>query len=289
MMPSDPPAKKLIDIRKVFREKNPKLYRFIPGFVISWLRKVVHEDDVNAFIAEFGHHTGLEFVSDIVTNFGANVSYTGLENIPSAGGAIAASNHPLGGLDAMALLQTAGKKRSDLKFLVNDILMNLENLRMLFLPVNKIGRNQSEHLALIDEAYASEQLVFVFPAGLVSRKRNGIVRDLDWKKSFISKARQHRKDVIPVHVSGQNRNFFYNLSNFRKRIGIKANIEMLYLVDEMYKQKGKDIHITIGKPIPWTVFDNSQSPHHWANRVRHFVYTLPRQPDAVFDPSFPGS
>ncbi len=282
-------AKKLIDLRKVFREKNPKLYRFLPGFIISWLRRVIHEDDVNAFIKEFGHHSGMEFVDDIVSNFGARITFTGLENVPAAGGLIGVSNHPLGALDAMTLLHVAGKKRKDIKFLVNDILMNLENLRELFLPVNTLGRNQAEHLAMIDKAYASEELVLVFPAGLVSRKRKGLIRDLDWKKSFITKSKQHRKNVLPIHISGRNRHFFYDLSNFRKKIGIKANIEMLWLVDEMYKQKGKEIHITIGKPIPWEVFDNTHSPHHWANKVRHFVYSLSTQPEAEFDPSYPGS
>ncbi len=275
--------KKFIDIRRVFREKNPSLYRFIPGFLFSRLRKILHEDEVNTFIDTYGYHYDLDFVNDIVSYFQLKVTIEGLENIPASGGAILAANHPLGGLDAMALVHSLQNKRTDLKFLVNDILMSLENLRGLWLAVNKHRKNSAADLLAIDKAYASEQLVLLFPAGMVSRKLQEGIRDLEWKKSFITKSRQHQRVVIPVHISGRNRNFFYNLSRFRKRIGIKANIEMLFLVDEMYRQKGHEIHITIGKPVSFEHFDRSHSDSHWAKVMRKLVYALPANKDAVPD------
>ena len=279
LMESSP--KKFIDVRRLFREKNPSLYRFIPGFIFNRLRKIIHEDEVNAFIDSHGHHHDLEFVNDIVRYFELKITCEGLENIPPTEGAILVSNHPLGGLDAMALMYSLQTKRTDMKFLVNDILMSLENLRGLWLAVNKLGKNTAADLLAIDKAYASDQLVMLFPAGMVSRKLDDGIRDLDWKKSFITKARQHQKMVIPIHISGCNRNFFYSLSRWRMRLGIKANIEMLFLVDEMYRQRGHSIHITIGKPVPCEHFDRAYSDSHWAQVIRKLVYQIPENKNAI--------
>jgi len=174
----------------------------------------------------------------------------------------------------MALIDVAGKVRPDIVFPVNDILMNVPGLQPLFIPINKHGRN-TENVRIIDETFASDKMILYFPAGLVSRKqRGGVIRDLPWKKTFVSKAKKYQRDVIPVHISGRNSNFFYNLANWRKKLGIKANIEMLYLVDEMVKQKGKPIRITFGEPIPWTTFDKSKTDRQWAEEVKKRVYAL---------------
>ena len=191
---------------------------------------------------------------------------------------IIASNHPLGGLDGMALMQAVGRMRRDLVFPVNDILMNVPGLQPLFIPINKHGKN-TDNVRIIDETFSSEKVILYFPAGLVSRKqKGGVIRDLEWKKTFISKARRYHRDVVPVHISGQNSNFFYNLSNWRKRLGIKANLEMLYLVDEMVKQKDKPIRITFGDPIPWTTFNKSRTDSQWAEWVKEIVYSLRDNP-----------
>jgi len=197
--------------------------------------------------------------------------------IQSTGRYIIASNHPLGGLDGMALIQVAGRVRKDIVFPVNDLLMNVPGLRPLFIPINKHGKN-TENVRIIEETFASDKVVLYFPAGLVSRKqRGGVIRDLAWKKTFITKARQHKRDVVPVYISGRNSDFFYNLANRRKRLGIKANLEMLFLVDEMVKQKDKPIRITFGEPIPYTTFDRSKTDSQWAKWVKEVVYSLDSQ------------
>jgi len=201
-------------------------------------------------------------------------SIPGIRHPASGGRYIIASNHPLGGLDGMALMQAVGRIRQDLVFPVNDILMNVPGLQPLFIPINKHGKN-TDNVRIIDETFASDKVILYFPAGLVSRKqKGGEIRDLEWKKTFITKARRYHRDVIPVHISGQNSNFFYNLSNWRKRLGIKANLEMLYLVDEMVKQKDKPIRITFGDPIPWTTFDKTRTDSQWAEWVKGIVYLL---------------
>ncbi len=268
-------ADKFIDIRKVFREKNPKLYKVMPSFIIEFIRRLVHEDDINAFIAEHGHKQGLEFVDAIIEHFQVQIRSAGTENIPAGERIIIAANHPLGGLDAMALLKVVSAVRTDLVFIVNDILLQLKNLNTLFAGVNKIGTTARQSLKAIDELYASDKCILIFPAGLVSRKQNGVIKDLAWNKSFVTMARKHQRSIIPVHIGGANTHRFYNLANWRKKLGIKANIEMMLLPDEMYRQYHKTINITVGSPIAWQQFGQGVSDQEWAHRICQLVYELP--------------
>ena len=266
--------KKFIDLENLIRNKNPRLLKMLPRFVLNYIRRVIHEEDINKFILEHGHKYSFEFCDAILSSFGVHTKAIGLEHVPEKGGYIFAANHPLGGMDAIALIDALGKKRKDIKFLVNDILMHLENLRPLFIPVNKIGKNSTENLDIIDKTYSSEQAILIFPAGLVSRKQNGKIKDLEWKKSFINRAKKYQKDVIPVYIEGMNTEFFYNLAIWRKRVGIKANVEMFFLPDELFKQKNKTIKIIFGKPISYATFDRSLSDAQWAEKVKEQVYKL---------------
>jgi len=267
--------KKLIDIEEVIHSKNPALLKWMPGFVLRYIKRIIHENDVNDFISRKGDKHSHEFVNEIIKEFGANVTFEGLENIPESGGCIIAANHPIGGLDSISLMQTVAKKRKDIKFIVNDVLMSLKNLKELFIGVNKHGKNSTEILDTIDAHYASEVAMIIFPAGLVSRKQdNGLIKDLVWKKSFITKAKKHQRNIIPVHIDGKNSNFFYNLARWRSKLGIKTNMEMFYLIDEMYHQKGKEIHIKIGKPIPYQLLTQKYTDQEWARKVKEHIYKL---------------
>lgn len=282
-MAEDRITERTIHIEKVFREKSPNAARFIPGFVFGYLRRKIHEKEINAFLYENRHLVGLPFVDMLVREFGANIKVSGMENLPEKGRAIVAANHPLGGLDGVVLMQVVGKKRKDFLFPVNDILLFLPTLKPLFIPINKHGSNQ-ENLQILDNAFDSENLILYFPAGLVSRKQNGKIEDLEWKKTFIAKAVKYKRDVIPTFVEGANSNFFYNLANLRKRLGIKANIEMLYLPDEMFKQFNKTIHVIFGKPIPYDTFDRRYNFNEWAQRIKKYVYTMGQGNTEPFDP-----
>ena len=264
-------TERTINVEKVFRDKSPGLASWIPRFVFSYLRRVIHEKEINDFLFANREKNGLEFVDAIIDGFGAIVKVKGTEHIPVHGRCILAANHPLGGLDGVALMQMIGRVRKDIVFPVNDILTYLPNLQVLFIPVNKHGSN-SENMRVFNETFESEKLVLYFPAGLVSLKQKGIIKDLEWKKTFISKAVQYQRDVLPVFIKGKNSGFFYNLASLRKKLGIKANIEMLFLPDEMYKQKGKTIEIVIGKPIPFQVFDKQRNNNEWAALVKEHVY-----------------
>ena len=281
-MTGDAITPRTIDIEKVFREKSPNGARFIPRFVFAYLRKKIHEKEINAFLYDHRDLLGLPFVDMLVLEFGAKIEISGMENLPEKGRALVAANHPLGGLDGVVLMHVVGKKRKDFLFPVNDLLLFLPTLKPLFIPINKHGSNQ-ENLQILDNAFDSENLILYFPAGLVSRKQNGRIEDLEWKKTFISKAVKFRRDVIPTFVEGANSNFFYNLANMRKKLGIKANIEMLYLPDEMFKQYNKTIHITFGKPIPYGTFDKRHNYNEWALLVKKYVYSMGKGNTDAFD------
>lgn len=266
---------KLIDVEKVFETKNPSLFNIIPSFVFRYLKRIIHQEEINEFIAREGHLKGAEFAQSILTNlFGASYEVFGLENIPEKGRYLFASNHPLGGLDGIAFLVAASCRFPDLKFPVNDILLNLKPLNNIFVPINKHGGHSREAALLIEEAYQSDSQVLMFPAGLVSRKQKGVIRDLEWKKNFVRKAIQHHRDIVPVHISGKNTNFFYRLANIRKRLGIKANIEMLYLPDEMFKQKGENLTIRFGEPISWESIKEQGTLEQWALKIKEKSYEL---------------
>jgi putative hemolysin len=270
-----------IDVEEVIRSKNPRLLRLIPRFIIHYIKRIIHQEQINVALEKYKDAEGIDFVENILKEFNANIKVINPENIPSSGRNIIASNHPLGGLDGMALMYVAGKVRKDIVFPVNDILMYLRNMRSLFIPINKHGKN-IDNKKVIDDTFASDTQILFFPAGLCSRKQKGKILDLQWKNTFIKKAILYKRDIIPVHIDGRNSNFFYNLANWRKRLGIKANIEMLYLVDEMFKQYNKDINITFGKPISYKVFDNRFKSNEWAEKMKEHVYALGKNSNIDF-------
>lgn len=267
-------VKKYVDIDAVLQEKNPTLARRLPRFVVNWIKRLVHEREFNDAMVEIGHYRNLDFARAGLEYLNTKVIVHGEENIPAHGKVIFAANHPLGGLDGIAFLKAVGEYREDVLFLVNDILMNVENLKDLFVPVNKVGKNPRQATEKIENAYKSEKAILIFPAGLVSRKIEGSVQDLLWRKSFVSKAIAYQRDIVPVYIHGKNSKFFYNFAKWRKRLGIKVNLEMMLLPKEMFRQRNKTIEITFGKPIPYAYFTPDKSHADWALEVRKKVYSL---------------
>ena len=271
-MPNPPTLK--IDAEALIRSKNPTLANWLPRFVLRYIKRILHQEYINDFLARHGDKRSFAFVDAVIKAFGVTVSYEGLENLPVSGGCIVVSNHPIGGLDGMALLQVIGEKRRDVRFMVNDLLMNIRNLEDLFIGVNKHGKNQGQTFAEIDSVFAGSGVMAIFPAGLVSRKNHGLIRDLTWKKTFVAKAKQYERPIVPVHISGRNSDFFYNLARLRSRLGIRANIEMFYLMDEMYHQLGKNIHLKFGRPIQPGSLSPRHSDHTWAQKIKEHIYNL---------------
>lgn len=238
-----------IDIDKVLQDKSPSLKKWLPKFIIRWFKNFIHQDEMNYVLREGNHLSGVEFAKFTIDYMGSIVEFKGLENIPQEGGCIVAANHPLGGLDGMALMIGVSEARKDFKFLANDILMHIEPLRDCFIPVNKFGNTSKENLANISKEYASGKAMIVFPAGLCSRKINGKIMDLNWQKSVIKQSIVNKIPIVPTFIEGENSKWFYRIANIRKFLKLKFNIEMMMLPDELYKQKGKKIVIHFGKPV----------------------------------------
>lgn len=260
---------KTVNVKEILQKRAPKAK--IPGFIIRYLERIVHQDDLNECLTEFGHLSGIPFVEAATKFLGITIETHGLDELPE-GRYTFAGNHPLGGIDGMSTGLAVHHQfpAQSIKFLSNDLLSSLTNLAPLFVPVNKIG-NKSQHRTLpqrLNEAYQSDVQMVIFPAGICSRRINGKVTELRWQKSFITKSVESKRDVVPVFFDGRNSNFFYNLASIRKMLGIKMNVEMLYLVNEMFKQRGKTFTIYFGKPISYTTFDGSRSSQEWADWVR---------------------
>ena len=268
-------TQKLIDVEKILSQRNPRLYKFLPRFILNYITRTLHENEMNDAAFRNKDKWGFDFVDATMEEFNITVKTIGEENIPTSGGIIMAANHPLGGLDGIAMIKAVGDYRQDVKFFVNDLLMALKNFEPLFIPVNKHGKNSGDYFKKIDEAYSSDKCIMIFPAGMVSRKQNGgVIEDLVWKKSFVTKAIKYKKNVVPVYIDAKNSNFFYNFAWWRKKLGIKSNLEMFYLADEMYKQKGKTITFTFGKQISWETFTKEHNADTWANKLKQHVYAL---------------
>jgi len=263
-----------LDVRSVFKSKNPKLARLLPGFVFRLIEKIIHQDELNAFLERAGTKTGIEFTLEAIKDFNIKVTVHGLENVPSTGRFLFAANHPLGGFDGVVLMSVVGQKFGDIRFLVNDILMNIQGLRPVFLPINKHGSNSRQAAEMINKAFESDVPMITFPAGLCSRKIEGVITDLQWKSNFIKKAVEYKRNIVPVFVEARNSEFFYNLSNFRKKIGIKVNIEMFFLPHELCKFRNHEITFYFGKPIPYANFDKTCTLEQWTEYVRGVVYKL---------------
>lgn len=271
-----------IDIEKVIEEKNASLKKALPGFVINYIKKISHQDEVNHFINTYYDKEGVDFIKVLLSEMNTTVNTINLEsNIPKSDRVIVTSNHPLGGLDGLALMMAVGRVRTDIQFPVNDILTHIPNLQVLFIPVNKHGSN-SDNIRLFNQTFEADNIICYFPAGLVSRKQKGKIMDLEWKKTIISKAIRYKRDIIPTYIDGNNSNFFYNLARYRKKLGIKANIEMFYLANEFFKQRNKTLTITFGKRIPYTIFDKRYRNNKWAEILKQHVYKLKDNPEAEF-------
>ncbi|MBS9767287.1 MAG: glycerol acyltransferase [Flavobacteriaceae bacterium] len=264
-----------VDIDSVFKKKNARLYKLLPKFVLNYLKRIVHQQELNDFIEEHGEDRGGEFTKNALNALEITYNVEFAEPLDTKNRYFLVANHPLGGADGIILIDYFSRFFDKVLFPVNDILMEVENMSDIFLPVNKHGSQSRVGAKLMEEALASDAQILFFPAGLVSRKKKGgKIEDLEWKKHFITKAVKHNRDIVPIFITGRNSNFFYNLANIRSFLGIKANLEMLYLSDELFKQKGKKFTIKVGKTLKSSIFDKSRTPEEWAKFVKDKVYNL---------------
>jgi len=263
-----------VNIDDVIRGKSEKLYRLLPRFAVNYLKRIVHQTEVNDILRRYHGKNGIDFANGLMEEFNVKFEVHNEEKIPKQNNLIIASNHPLGGFDGLALISLISRYHNKIKFPVNDLLMNVPNLRDIFVPINTIGSKSIQLARQFDEVFTSDNVILYFPAGLCSRKIKGEIQDLPWKKTFVSKAKEFKRDILPIYFDGKNSSFFYNLANIRKKLKIKTNIEMLYLCDELFKQKNVTYNIHIGDVISHTQLDDSKTDYQWAAHIRELVIGL---------------
>ena len=267
-----------IDVDKILQSKMGDKAKRVPRFLVSWLKRRLHQDEVNAFLEKEGDIQGVPWVEDVVEHLGMKLVIEGEENLPSSEDPkryTFVSNHPLGGLDGVALGAVLGSRyEGQIKYLVNDLLMNLPGLAPLCIPINKTGKQSRQFPLMVEAGFKSENHIIMFPAGLCSRKQKGVIRDLPWNKTFITKSVETQRDIVPIHFGGRNSEKFYRIANICKFFRLKFNVAMIYLVDEMFGNRDKTFVVKIGKPIPWQTFDKSRMPLQWAQYVQDEVYKL---------------
>ncbi len=263
-----------IDVDKVLRERLPRHYKYIPRFAVRWLERTICQDRLNTILQQMAGKNSVDAATAALQEMDITIQATGLEELPK-GRYMFVSNHPLGGLDGLALISLLGNRYDrKIKFLVNDLLMAVEPLRGVFLPVNKYGSQSRDAAAQIDEALQSDNQFITFPAGLCSRMQpDGSIADLPWQKAAVAHAVNYNRDIVPIYFDACNSRFFYRFAKWRKKLGIKFNIELIFLPKEMIKKSGCTLHAVIGKPIPWTSLDSTR-PKQEAARLRDIVYNI---------------
>ena len=267
-----------IDVDKVLRERLPKHYRYIPRFAVRWLERTICQDQLNAILLKMAGKNSVDAATAALDEMDITVRATGLEQLPE-GRYMFVSNHPLGGLDGLALISLLGNRYDkNIKFLVNDLLMAVEPLRGVFLPVNKYGSQSRAAATQIEEALNSDAQFITFPAGLCSRMQpDGTIADLPWQKAAVAHAVNYQRDIVPIYFDAHTSRFFYRFAKWRKKLGIKFNIELIFLPKEMIKQCGATLRVFIGEPIPWDSLD-ARAPKREAARLRDLVINMAPMP-----------
>ena len=189
------------------------------------------------------------------------------------------ANHPFGALDGMLLADMLLRRWRDVGVVVNDMLSHIAPLGELWIPVNKFGRQHSARL-YHDSLCSATKQILTFPAGLCSRWRDGRVEDLAWQTRFVKDAERYDRRVVPIFVAGELSQRFYNIYRLRRALRISANVELLLLVDELFRQRGSRVPIVVGQPID--VLQMAGSAAARCEAIRQQVYDLKQYVETAY-------
>ena len=263
-----------VDIEKVIESKLPAGKKRLPKFLIRLIEKLIHQDELNQALSDLSGKEGLEFATEALRWIDVDCQIHGGDLLDPNKRYIFVCNHPLGGLDGIILMSHFGQRFPVIRFVVNDLLLFIEPLRNLFIPVNKFGKMKQDYAAQIQQAFDSEAQILYFPAGLCSRKIGKEVVDLEWKKTFVVKARESQRDIVPLYFDGLNSKWFYRIERWRSRLGIKFNIGMILLPHEMFNKRGKCFDLYIGDPFPHEELTSERNLKEWVTFFRNKTYAL---------------
>ncbi len=260
-----------IDLTKILRAKNPKLARYTPRFVVRSIESLLMLKRHNEILERYSHLSPIGFIDGALDYIGVRYELYGVENLPEHSKMLFAANHPLGGVDGMILATAIERYRPGVRLIVNDILLNLEPLRGVFVGVNKHGAQRSELHSELDDLYNSDHPIINFAAGLCSRKIKGKIVDPPWRSNFVVRSQRSERVIVPTYVEARNSKFFYFFANLRKWLGIKSNLEMMLLPRQVFFQRGKTVKIYFGDAIS---LDQTMNSKQWCEHIRQRVYKL---------------
>lgn len=265
---------KVVDLDKIIANSNNNFLKRFPRFIVNYMKRILCQEELNIIHNKYKEEYGIQYINSLLSEFNVDIIVHNQDLISDVNRAIFVANHPLGGIDAMSFLSVIHKLKGKVVSPSNELFNYVPNLRPLIVGVNVFGVNTKEKIAAVNEAFNGDDQIMIFPAGIVSRKFKGKVRDTAWHKSFVTKAIQTDRVVVPAYISGKNSRKFYLIGKIRKFFGIKLSVETLFLPQEMFKNKGRQVDIVFGKPISPGFFDKSKSHHQWAQYVRELVYSL---------------
>ena len=265
---------KYIDVAASIKASNSKFLKQFPAFVVRWFEKIIRQDELNRILEKYKDCEGADFHRSIVREFNLSFEIEGIENLPDNGKCFFVANHPFGIIDGLALTKTVIEKYGTFKAIGNESFNFVPNLRPYIALVNPYGLSSKAYITKLEEMYLSDVPITHFPAGKVSRRYGGQIRDSDWQKSFITRAVSCERSIVPIYFYGQNSNFFYAINQLRRMLGIKINVELILLPREMFLKRGKTIRFKIGKHISWQKFDSSRTHLEWARQIKSKVYEM---------------
>ena len=270
-----------IDVDGIIRKRLPRHYRYIPRFLIRWVENIICQKRMNEMLVGLRGLYDADFCRGLLDQLRIQYEIKNAENLPPVEKKrfLLVSNHPLGALDGVVMIDYLTRLYGGkVKFVVNDLLLAISPLKGVFVPINKHGRQSRKASCDVDEAFASDDPVIVFPAGMCSRRQSdGSICDLEWKKMFVNKAVEHQRDIIPVYFNAQNSSFFYKFAKFRARIGLKFNVEMILLPREMLNKEDARFEMVVGKPIEYQALKNGKYAKEQAAEIKELVYKLKEQ------------
>ncbi|MDE6287715.1 MAG: 1-acyl-sn-glycerol-3-phosphate acyltransferase [Muribaculaceae bacterium] len=268
--PSEGPIR--LNLKQILSARSAT--RRIPAFIVRRLEKLICQDKLNEMLRVAYPRRGAEFCRAVLDHLNVKVEIEHAERLPSPSERLLyVSNHPLGGLDGMALIDWVTARHGvEPRFVVNDLLMAIEPLSDVFLPINKHGAQSRKSVVDIDAAMESDRPVIVFPAGLCSRRQGRSVADLKWNKMFVRQAIRWNRTVVPLRFCGENSGRFYRCASLREKVGIKFNIEMALLPSEVFRAAGKTFKVICGNPVSPADLDGDPGSH--AASLRQYVIDL---------------
>lgn len=264
-----------IDVKAAIRQKYKG---FLPWFVVRWLERIIHQDELNEIMALQDHVGGVEMARRVMNEMNITTEVIGAERLPSKGERVLfVCNHPLGGADGIILTGLLGEHYDGkIRVMVNDVLLNVFQFEDVFVPVNKYGSQGRKHLSTMEEALESDNQILTFPAGFCSRSNeNGYICDIPWRSSFVKMAHRHDRMVVPLFFDGVNSPKFYKWAKRRKNMGIKFNYELILLPQELLKAKGKHFRIFVGEPIKVSDLPKGKDINAFVESIQKEIYTYP--------------